>query len=200
MSERTQEKDVRALTIRQPWASLIACGAKTVETRSWSTAWRGTLLIHAAKEGRGFFYCRYVDNVLLGSRATETQPMDLRMPAGHHIADPGVREWPRMAVVAVARLADVVPVVDASGCRNTTAHLCVVSESGLLHSPVDSPWPDGETEHIVSDQLPLGDFTPGRFAWLLTDVRPLPEPIAAKGRQGLWRPDPDLVAATSTQP
>lgn len=41
--------DVRALTLWQPWASLVAVGAKTIETRGWSTDYRGPLLIHAAK-------------------------------------------------------------------------------------------------------------------------------------------------------
>jgi activating signal cointegrator 1 len=39
---------LRCLTIRQPWASLIMIGAKTVETRSWPTSYRGTLVIHAS--------------------------------------------------------------------------------------------------------------------------------------------------------
>jgi hypothetical protein len=40
---------VRALTLYQPWASLVALGAKKLETRSWSTSYRGVLAIHAAK-------------------------------------------------------------------------------------------------------------------------------------------------------
>lgn len=40
---------MRALTISQPWASLVALGAKTIETRSWWTGYRGEVLIHAAK-------------------------------------------------------------------------------------------------------------------------------------------------------
>lgn len=40
---------MKALTVRQPWASLIAMGAKTIETRSWQTRYRGRILIHAAK-------------------------------------------------------------------------------------------------------------------------------------------------------
>jgi hypothetical protein len=36
------------LSIRQPWASLIAFSEKTVEVRSWSTTYRGPLLIHAS--------------------------------------------------------------------------------------------------------------------------------------------------------
>lgn len=39
---------------------------------------------------------------------------------------------------------------------------------------------------IPDDQLPYGDWTPGRHAWLITDPQPLPEPIPAKGRQGWW--------------
>ena len=37
-----------ALSVRQPWASLIAWGEKTVEVRSWRTAYRGPLLIYAS--------------------------------------------------------------------------------------------------------------------------------------------------------
>lgn len=39
---------VKVITLTQPWASLIAVGAKQYETRSWQTAFRGPLLIHAA--------------------------------------------------------------------------------------------------------------------------------------------------------
>jgi hypothetical protein len=42
----------KALSLLQPWAALVVIGAKTVETRSWSTAYRGRLLIHASK-GKG---------------------------------------------------------------------------------------------------------------------------------------------------
>ena len=38
-----------ALTLTQPWASLVSIGAKKVETRSWRTGYRGPLAIHAAK-------------------------------------------------------------------------------------------------------------------------------------------------------
>ena len=38
---------MRALSVRQPWASLIASGRKTVELRSWATKYRGPLLILA---------------------------------------------------------------------------------------------------------------------------------------------------------
>ncbi|CAM9687477.1 unnamed protein product [Ascophyllum nodosum] len=41
------EKNV-CLTMHQPWASLLVAGVKSVEGRSWKTAHRGRLWIHAA--------------------------------------------------------------------------------------------------------------------------------------------------------
>ena len=40
---------MKALTILQPWATLVAIGAKKIETRSWPTKYRGPLAIHASK-------------------------------------------------------------------------------------------------------------------------------------------------------
>lgn len=39
---------------------------------------------------------------------------------------------------------------------------------------------------IVGNELNFGDYTPGRFAWILDDVEILKEPIPAKGQLGLW--------------
>jgi hypothetical protein len=38
-----------ALSLKQPWATLLAHGRKTIEVRRWRTRFRGTLLIHAAQ-------------------------------------------------------------------------------------------------------------------------------------------------------
>jgi hypothetical protein len=39
-----------ALTIKQPYATLIARGLKNIENRSWTTTYRGPLLIHAGRQ------------------------------------------------------------------------------------------------------------------------------------------------------
>lgn len=39
---------MKVITLTQPWASLVACGAKKIETRSWPTKYRGLIAIHAA--------------------------------------------------------------------------------------------------------------------------------------------------------
>lgn len=40
---------MKVITIKQPWASLIAEGIKKYEFRTWKTNYRGEILIHAGK-------------------------------------------------------------------------------------------------------------------------------------------------------
>lgn len=89
---------MRALSLTQPWASLIACGAKVIETRSWQTSYRGPLAIHASK---GFpRECRDL---------CATQPF-LRELTRAGLSMP---ELPLGAVVAVCRLTAVLDTSDA---------------------------------------------------------------------------------------
>jgi hypothetical protein len=39
----------QALSVRQPWATLLLCGVKTIEIRRWPTERRGQVLLHAAR-------------------------------------------------------------------------------------------------------------------------------------------------------
>lgn len=41
---------MKALSIKQPWASLIMAGRKEIEVRTWKTDYRGPLIIHAGKK------------------------------------------------------------------------------------------------------------------------------------------------------
>ena len=182
---------MKFLTIRQPWASLIAVGAKTIETRPFSTTYRGPLAIHAGKawpvpvgewqvpsdRGAGPMVERLVS---LGRAYVRWESMPL--PLG--------------AVVAVCDLVDVVPI---RFCTMDYAHVCHSGAELLLHSDIARPWADGETEHIVTDQLPFGDFTPGRFAWLIDSVRPLPSPVPMRGAQGLRDVPADIASAIQEQ-
>lgn len=132
---------MRAISLWQPWASAIALGIKSVETRSWSTKYRGPLLIHATQR-----FPREAREFAATERALGRLPA--RLPVG--------------AVVAVATLRDVRP----------------TAEVALEVSPLERHY---------------GDFTPGRWAWMLDDVRPLIEPVGALGGQGLWTPEPEIV-------
>lgn len=44
---------MKALTVRQPWAHAIMTGQKTIENRTWTTRYRGPLLIHASRTMAG---------------------------------------------------------------------------------------------------------------------------------------------------
>ena len=40
---------MKAISIKQPWANLIASGQKTIETRVWATQYRGQILLVSSK-------------------------------------------------------------------------------------------------------------------------------------------------------
>jgi hypothetical protein len=44
-------------------------------------------------------------------------------------------------------------------------------------------------------EVPFGDYTPGRFAWVLAAVRALAEPIPARGAFGLWTWEQETVSS-----
>lgn len=46
---------MKAISLIQPWATLILDGIKTIETRTWSTKYRGDLLICAGQKYSGDF-------------------------------------------------------------------------------------------------------------------------------------------------
>ena len=59
---------MKALSLLQPWASLVVIGAKKIETRSWNSRHRGELLIHASMGKAGALlaaempFSKYVSN------------------------------------------------------------------------------------------------------------------------------------------
>ena len=40
----------KAISLKQPWANLVASGKKTIETRKWTTKYRGDLVICSSKK------------------------------------------------------------------------------------------------------------------------------------------------------
>lgn len=45
---------MKALSVKQPWADLIACGVKDIENRTWRTNFRGRVYIHASQKIAGY--------------------------------------------------------------------------------------------------------------------------------------------------
>jgi hypothetical protein len=44
------DADMKALSVKEPWASLIVFGGKNIENRTWRTNYRGPLLICASAQ------------------------------------------------------------------------------------------------------------------------------------------------------
>lgn len=84
---------MKALSLTQPWATLVAIGEKAIETRSWATTYRGPLLIHAAKD-----FPTAAKDLLLDRRFHQALAR-----AGYY----GPEHLPRGAIVAIADLVDV---------------------------------------------------------------------------------------------
>jgi hypothetical protein len=133
---------MRACSLWQPWASAIALGLKRIETRGWSTKYRGPIAIHAAKrwsaDQREFAVVEHT----LG-----------RLP----------KSVPLGAIVATCMLVDV----------RSTSELLAVGAVG----PVEKIY---------------GDYSPGRYGWILEDVVALESPTPFPGMQGLFNV-PDAV-------
>ena len=45
---------------------------------------------------------------------------------------------------------------------------------------------DALIKRLSAEELAYGDFTPGRYAWVMEEPEILKQPIPAKGKQGLW--------------
>lgn len=131
-----------ALTIVQPWAWAIVHGPKRIENRSWRTAYRGRLLIHAGLK--------------------IWRPLIEHLRNAHRLPAPDADQLARGAIVGVCEIADCVAL-------------------GEINRSMSTPFADGP------------------WCWVLRDVRALPRPIACNGSLGLWRPDPEILAAVLEQ-
>lgn len=175
---------MKALTLTQPWATLVAIGAKRYETRSWSTTYRGEIAIHAAKGitsigGKEGFYdlCMstpFKDTLckcpsLLAAAKLNALSTGSLIVTPKHVFD----SLPMGAIVAVARLGEI------------------YSTNALFS--VDSLPETGSNEEE------FGDYSANRFAWELLDVRPLKAAVPCKGALSIWDVPADVEAKVRAQ-
>lgn len=75
---------------------------------------------------------------------------------------------------------------------SASTHQAVVAVANLVRCEVmTEQLIERQTEH----ELILGDWKPGRAAWVFEDVRPLVDPYPLLGKQGLWKIPPAQVEA-----
>lgn len=172
---------MKAITIWQPWASLIACGAKKFETRSWKTDYRGLIAIHAATRNIKSIY-----KEMFPCSSYEFHPSYFaKTRFCEALKACGVNEDELMygCIIATAELVNCWHIVYHPGPNIDIAkHIKIGAELD-----VPKHHPDFQRYIVPSEQEMLfGDWTPGRYAWELANVQMLPEPIPAKGKQRLW--------------
>jgi len=152
---------MKAITIYQPRASLVAIGAKQYETRSWQTEYRGPIAIHAGLKLINSFPYEFIE------RAYEA--LKRRLMGFTHF-----HELPRGAIIATAELMACHRIVE-----EPNQHPHYKAKIGIkVYDIVAS-----------ADERLFGDWQSGRYAWKLDNVQMLSEPVPARGKQGLWEWD-----------
>lgn len=180
--------DCRAITLTQPYATLVALGAKQIETRSWRTDWRGTLLIHA---GRGLGPVGHRDGLrmLCGREPFYSVLQGALFPdarAGFVGSNQIAHALPLGAIVAICNLVTIV----STNALNRLGYWEWVS-----------PAPEARAYRfdLTPQEYAFGDYAAERRGWLLDDVRKLDEPIACRGARSLWEPEPETLDALRSQ-
>jgi activating signal cointegrator 1 len=160
-SANSWRKTMKAITLHQPWATLVAIRAKQIETRSWNTQYRGKLAIHAGKN------TKYVNMKSRDYLCDEEPFYSILMTEMAWKNNP----LPLGCIVAVCELVDtkqIDEVISFPACKSYTNV-------------------DRKCKYILTDQeRAFGDYSVGRFMWLLDNIQILPEPIPAKGSMGFW--------------
>lgn len=173
---------MRGITLTQPYATLVAVGAKAIETRSWATSFRGPIAIHAA-QGLG----PVGGKLGLQALCADSPFREVIAPLVHEVHQTRAGErfpsWDLMrlpfgAIVAVAELVSCVPV--------ESARFVGSASDGWSHERTGLSWP------LTDQERAFGDYSPNRYAWLLADIRRLPTPIPYRGALGLWRVPDEL--------
>lgn len=161
---------IPCLSLWQPWATLMAIGAKKNETRSWPTSYRGPLAIHAAK--------KWTKEL---AAIAKSEPFRSSLVKGG-LSEPylGLKAascfWnqtlPFGAIVCIVNVLDCFP----------TWHEARSGKGGCLNPEV---FPDGFTGN-PEDEIAFGDYSPGRFFFRTELVKRFETPIPCVGRQGMF--------------
>ena len=150
---------MKCLTLHQPWASLIACGAKRFETRDWC---------HGLEVG---------DSLAIHAGLKCAKPSDLPVNDAVAIRQALGLHWsllPRGVVVCTGR---VVGLWRSLGwIAGHEWHLDVEGRRGTL-----------TTLAIGRPGLHFGNYSPGRWLFELDQVRPLLNPQPAMGQRKIWQ-------------
>ncbi len=168
---------MKAITLTQPWASLVALGEKQIETRSWQTSYRGPIAIHAAKGFPKWAKDMAGQNPYLCSLFDCDKFMALGFPQ---------EAWKHLPTGSVIAVADLTAIYST----NSTITLFAATDVTFsLEKGVTAGSSSLFTIPPTGKELVFGDYSPNRFAWRLENIVRLPQPVPAKGALSLWEWD-----------
>ena len=162
---------MKAITLWEPWALLWALQIKKYETRGWATNYRGPIAIHAASRKISVIYKELfpcADYEFHPSYFAKKQFCDAIKSCGLN-----ENELPTGCIVATAELVDCHQIVRYGGRGMSSEGPGWIETEEGIYLPTEQ-------------ELMFGDWTPGRYAWEVRNMKMLPEPIPAKGKQRLW--------------
>jgi hypothetical protein len=169
---------MKAITIWQPWASLLACGAKKYETRSWKTDYRGPIAIHVAKKDARSIVRELPYEILTPIYAALYREMGL------HQGSLSGLEAVQGCIIATAELVNCWHIVYHPGTNIDIAKHIPIGAESMTNDKHAQDF--GDYFVPTEQEMMFGDWTPGRYAWELANVQMLSKPIPAKGKQRLW--------------
>lgn len=174
---------MKAISLWQPWASLIACGAKPFETRHWAPPRDligHRIAIHAArhvdKETRAF-----AEELMYGQHAAGGFDLADKLSASMEgIPDQLLGSF-GMAIMPVGCIVCTV-LLDAAFHLGEAAEGTAVPAASVVRRLISRPMPECFTVRIDD----FGDYAAGRWAWLLREPlhRTPHEPVT--GRQSFF--------------
>jgi hypothetical protein len=158
MDGSKERETMKALTIWQPWATLIAIGAKPYEFRGWfppRSLIGQRIAIHA---GARPVKKAEVADLILRARSDEAWTTCLR---------------PEIAL----------PLLDRAHAAPGILPLSTVLCTAILGKPVQSWEIVGEFGGVINDSDRAQHCN---WAWPLTDIEAVMPPVPARGAQGFW--------------
>ena len=165
---------MRLLSLWEPWATLMALGVKTIETRSWNTAYTGPLAIHASAGG-----LTHPDLWNLCSEPDFKKALAPHVPAFAYLSGGPTRALQRHLVDSFPR----------------GKILCVVNLiEGVRTEKIWDSYPE-----LRAKEEPFGNYEPLRYGWVTGMIGTLKNPIPYKAKQGLNSVAPDVQAQIEEQ-
>ena len=159
---------MKAITLYQPWAHLVAQGVKIYETRSWpppSSLIGERIAIHAGK--------RFEDAEKEVAESCGFDEADMAFGAIVCTA----------LLVAVHEIKELVPQESVDGTPMNPVAI-------VKKSTGNDPHLAGGTAFLTDRH---GNYAPGRFAWRLRAILLVSPPVPARGWQGLWEMLPEVT-------